>query len=223
MAISGVLLNHAERLAISGSFVPEWIAGKYFTPELHLTGVVLGEHQLVEFDGRLLLDGSGVTFCDGGLLSAVSIHERIIVLCGSDLILLDSAGQLEERISLGQGFAADVDALAVSTADTLVIRSAGRPANLALDTLTLQPSSFTGSWLTSGEVLISQADLPGLLHDAITWEQFLLDLHSGAFFGLPGILFSDVLALIIVVMVLSGFVMAANPRRAGRCPSGDKE
>jgi len=47
----------------------------------------------------------------------------------------------------------------------------------------------------------------------ITLERFILDLHSGRIFGIVGIIFNDIFALLLISLAMSGFWIW-NTRRA---------
>ena len=46
----------------------------------------------------------------------------------------------------------------------------------------------------------------------VSWEQFILDLHSGKLLGLYGVMFSDLLAVLLIFMSISGIMMWWNSR-----------
>jgi uncharacterized iron-regulated membrane protein len=51
-----------------------------------------------------------------------------------------------------------------------------------------------------------------LLNDSVSWQQFILDLHSGMFIGTAGKWLVDLVAIFVIGMAISGLVMWRNPR-----------
>jgi len=51
-----------------------------------------------------------------------------------------------------------------------------------------------------------------LLLQAIAWQQFMLDLHSGIYFGSWGVLFFDMVGFFVILIAVSCIVMWRKPR-----------
>ena len=82
-----------------------------------------------------------------------------------------------------------------------------KPILVNLDTLATQPSKTSiNEWSKASPLpqelvdnLKQRAELPG-----ISMETLILDLHSGRFFGTAGVLFVDLIGLLICILALTG-------------------
>lgn len=52
------------------------------------------------------------------------------------------------------------------------------------------------------------------LDEVLTWERLLLDLHSGRLFGWLGPYVVDATALVLLIVAITGLILAVRPRRA---------
>ena len=201
LAVTGVLLNHSEQFLLSKNHIPGFMAAWYIEPE-PVTGFLIEDTHLYASEGMLIAGESSLTHCPV-LLDAVPLTREVALLCTDGLILLTHQFEFIERIEAIDGFPEEASAVG-RVGDELAVQLNQRwflfdPLSWELTPL---PQIKAVSELDSTEVPTSLT-----LGRAVTWQQFILDVHSGAVVGLSGRLFNDLVAVMLIMMAFSGIIM----------------
>lgn len=220
LSVTGILLNHSPGLGLDRRFVDwPWLHGAYGESPDDLPAFRLGEHWLSQgADGRVYFDSREVSPCSGELIAAVGVDGMLLAACTEELLLIAPDGQLIESVSAGTGLPTPL-----------------RGAGLADGRAVLQ--DVDGWWLADldamefrspapGGSLINQLT-PGLLPETIranipareqwlSWERVLLDLHSGRIAGRLGVLWVDLVGVLLGGLAISGIAMWWLRRRGRR-------
>ena len=206
LAITGIALNHSEVLGLDKKYVPGWVA-EFYLGSTEVRGIRNADQYLYSLGGHLFVDRTPVTSCME-LQDFESFDGQKIALCDGELILLTLDFQVIERIDNSVGLPEGVSNIRAEDIGFLVSTdSTWHSFNLL--TLDLSPAAFSEEVQAPAWVPIPTEMLLG---DSVTWQQFILDLHSGVVIGLPGKLFTDLVALLLIGMVLSGVWMWRNVR-----------
>ena len=208
LAATGVLINHSQELGWHRTPVySATLAALYQIPLQDLEqGFALGPQWIVQRGGQVLLDQQPVVECSAGLSGAALYQDMMAVLCGNEVLLLDTQGQLVETL---RGLPQPGRALALQ--DT-ALRVRGDNAIYGFD-------DASGAWQTRVPELapqwILQQPLPAQLKTALnadnpvpglTRERVLLDLHSGRLFGTAGVWVVDAVGVLICLLAFSGLI-----------------
>lgn len=211
MSVSGVLLNHSADLGLDQSYVPGNIAGRYYTGNVSVTGMIIGGTHIYAAAGKIFFGDKEIAVCDKGLRGGASIAEEIILLCENELLLLTPSGQLIERLGEAHGVPSSVEKIAAADGQ-LYLQSLDQVFIYDVGNLRLSRATFMGEWSR-----LESMSGDELVENTVSWEQFILDLHSGRFFGSFGVWFGDLISLLLISMVVTGLVMSLNPRRENGC------
>lgn len=188
LAITGITLNHSTDLGLDRRYVSwSWLLDAY------------GMGPPEPYAGKVML-GSLVVVGDG---------QRAHVLLAS--------GELVESIDLGTSLTGNIERVG-HVADRAVLQSGGHLFRSDEDVTVFEPwaggVATDVSW--SAEVEPDDEGLEALRTAwrgrGVTIERFLLDLHSGRILNLPGTLLMDVVAACMILLGISGLVLA---RRRG--------
>lgn len=188
LAITGITLNHSADLGLDRRYVSwSWLLDAY------------GMGPPEPYAGKVML-GSLVVVGDG---------QRAHVLLAS--------GELVESIDLGARLTGNIERVG-HVADRAVLQSGGHLFRSDEDVTVFEPwaggVATDVSW--SAEVEPDDEGLEALQTAwrgrGVTIERFLLDLHSGRILNLPGTLLMDVVAACMILLGISGLVLA---RRRG--------
>ena len=188
LAITGITLNHSADLGLDRRYVSwSWLLDAY------------GMGPPEPYAGKVML-GSLVVVGDG---------QRAHVLLAS--------GELVESIDLGTSLTGNIERVG-HVADRAVLQSGGHLFRSDEDVTVFEPwaggVATDVSW--SAEVEPDDEGLEALRTAwrgrGVTIERFLLDLHSGRILNLPGTLLMDVVAACMILLGISGLVLA---RRRG--------
>ena len=194
LALSGVLINHAHDWGLDRSPLPASLQGLLYGIELNAD------------------DGCGsITIEDAdcaGVFARLDLPNGMLLLKENSLLLLDGAGQLVEKLTAGQ---LGLDQL-----------RAGFRENSGIYLRDGQKTVFTDFDLMNRVTLDSQAaaalndrywQVRGEDSQAISWERFFLDLHAARFLGSLAKPVNDLMAVLILVLAISGIWLYRNKRK----------
>jgi hypothetical protein len=214
LCATGVALNHSTGLGLDSRFVGQswlldWygIRGPSFGPSYPVAGrwiTLAGE--------RVYLDATEVG--DAGLdtiVGAAAIGDEIAVAGPAELVMLNAAGEIVDRVPTAVSLPARLEAVG-ALPGALALRSDGRVFLYNPATAAIRGADETESaW-----VWTEAASLPASLREEIDFafrgrglslERVLTDLHSGRLVGLSGVVFNDLTAVALFVLALTGLVL----------------
>jgi hypothetical protein len=210
LVVSGVLLNHANFFSLQSHDVPGFIADRYYgdVEAEAVTGFHLADHWVYTRGGTIYVDQVAVDYCSTGMVGAVALGDIIIAACADELLLVTGSGQLVERLGNVHGVPAGIQALGEIQGQLLLATTEGQ---FAFDSTALLATPYPGEFATThpeavpGDVLVAAS---------ISWEQFILDVHSGRYFGEVGVWLLDFVGVCLLLLALSGITLALIPKRS---------
>jgi hypothetical protein len=203
----GVVLEHAAELGLDARFAPaplaRWLG--YRAP----AGVAfdVGEHRLALIGDVLVLDDRPLAPRIARLGGARALTDGLVVLASDEVLVLDRAGNLVDRIVVP----APAKALGSRAATIVVDTTAGK---FALDDAfaNWQPWTEESDVQWSRPVAIdarAERSYESIYYGrALSWASALSALHSGRIFGRHGWIVVDGAALLLLVVALSGFALS---------------
>jgi hypothetical protein len=212
IASTGIMLNHAGSLGLTSKAVPATIAGWYYEEDLSdVMGFSLPSGILYPMGRQVYLNELAVTDCLDGLRGAVELPELIVADCSGELLLISADGLLIERLSSVHGVPDHVESLGLQN-NQLVLSLPGGDFQFDLNALSMTPAN--GAVTRTAMVVIPDTLTDGMLSGVVTWEKFILDVHSGRIVGI-GTWLGDAIALLLIVMSLTGLLLARTGNRRG--------
>lgn len=209
--VTGLLLNHTTDLGLADRSVPGFLAARYYDVERVSGFVVEGKH-FYRLGETLYLERTPVTVCAGDLSGAAATREGYALLCDGELAITTEDGELIERLGRAHGLPSGLEAIAGTESGALQIRVDGEIFGLSLDTLATEPVEAPVQFPSPQAI-----DTEVLVGGTVSWEQFLLDLHSGKYVGRAGVWLWDLIGLFLVILAVSGVVMFLMPRPDNGC------
>mgnify|MGYP006146219689 FL=1 len=219
LAISGFALNHSPGLKLNQiNLSSNWLLTWYGFEVPVAEGFHVGEKWFYQ-DGNkaLLVDGNSVASCTAPLSAVAQTTDSVFALCADGLKLLTSDGQLVEQFGAIDGLPANTQAVTVLdnriylTIGSTTIASAIMEFNA--NTLGLTVADVVPQTLKDTQQ--AATPLPKFLQKklkeqspgpSISLETVILDLHSGRFFGQFGVLFIDLIGLLVCILSITGLV-----------------
>lgn len=218
VAITGVLLNHAEELSLNERRTSgRWILGHY---GMGLAGepatFLVGARRISSWDGGIFLEGEplGAT---GDVVGAMATADGFAVVCRDAVHLFSDEGALLETLGESSipagGILWAADPSTVATTD-------GRTWRFSAGYLDYEEVTDSG---TSDR--ITPLATPGTLRermrqnyrgDGLPWSRVLLDLHSGRFFGPAGRWIADACVVFLVLLAVTGLRLSLRGARRAR-------
>lgn len=211
LAVTGIVLNHSDDIGLADAPVPAFIAGWYYDDELvAVDGFLAGDHYVYGVGADVYMDDQAVTACADDLAGAISLDNQLVALCGGDLLVVSMEGQLIERLGVAHGVPSMIDRLGRSE-DKLVVN--GDDGSAVFDLTSLQTGPVGGDIQWQQPAPLPPGLTRNLLADAVSWEKFIMDIHSGRIVGIGGVWLADLVAVLLVVMSVSGLVLGRFPYR----------
>lgn len=211
LGVSGILLNHYAWFNLDKKFVQSSFINQMYglsAPQGYQVDAPL--HDWVQVGNTVYLNAEKVLETTAQLKGFL-VHETDFSIVVFDQFIAlwdDSTQQIIERVE--QGWISPVllknaghgqGELYVIDEDNSVYR---------LDTISLESTSVASDVsMKYGQAAHTLHEIPefALQESGVSYLQFVLDLHSGNFFGAPGRWFYDLLGLGLIIMSLSGLWM----------------
>lgn len=217
LAVTGLLLNHTERLQLDQRFVRADVLLSWYGIEVPHPPVSYqaGAHWISQIGERLYFDAREVAQLQAGMIGAATFSGGIVVALPGRLLLLNDSGQLIE--ALGQEHGVPVTIRAVAGGDGLVLDTT-QGMFKADDALSNWRRAGTGRYRWSR---IANAP-PGVQAEVIeryrgeglSWERVVRDLHSGHLLGRWGFMVMDGAAMVLLLLAGSGLWLWVRGRSA---------
>lgn len=215
LSLTGILLNHTNAWRLNQASLPQSFAAAFYgmTPPV-IKSTSENGMTLSQLDGKALYFGEqAIGTCQGKLVGAVFVDEIWVLACSNEVILLSPNGQLIDRKST------DASVTNIGRCQSNVcIEYEEDQVQINLDTLELAAS--IGHNLESMPLQTPPPALEAKLRQqygsSITWERWIQDLHSGRLIGAWGVYLMDGMAILFVLIALSGIVMWSLGKRRNK-------
>lgn len=211
VAVTGILLNHTDTLALAKRSVDQnWLLALYGIDTPTYTSFDLnGQWLSGDEKQQLYRNDEYLTECRGSLKGVALLEAGFTVACEQELIIFDDQGEALDRVSAVYGL--PVPILQIGYCEqALCVATAERVFRFDALQLSFQPLlDVDVTWSQSGllPAVIKASLLSKHQGLGLTWERVLLDLHSGRLFGHAGVWLFDLAALLLMFLSISGFVL----------------
>ena len=202
LIISGVLLNHSVHLKLDKKPLPDILLFSFnVAPPENVKHWKLDDAHLVQIDEQYYWKNRKL---DIDALQAVYPTNYGWILLGThQLWLVDSDGLEIATLSLPETDISLISTEPVKVQNTLHCWELS--ASLSDWTNCQVPSGVPPRQISANQGSTPQAIAQWKVDHHLTWEQFLLRVHSGKIFGAWGLWFLDGFALLLIGMIWSGF------------------
>ncbi|HNP62288.1 MAG TPA: PepSY domain-containing protein [Woeseiaceae bacterium] len=214
IALTGLILNHADDLGLSRTAAAPWLIGLYGVdlPPVD-SAFSAGGVQFATSAETLFANGDEVLKDADRLTGAVAVDDVIVVATRDEFFITDSTGALIER------YTADLSIKQMGTVDQRIYISDGegiaefdahQMSLVAIDNGSVPDIT----WSQPGLPDAAQVRQIGLaaLGQALNWERVLLDVHSGRILPGLGRWLADLTALALLYMCGTGIVLWTRRR-----------
>lgn len=220
LAVTGILLNHTAALRLDrGKLSPQWLEVFYGLDSPVMVSYRLEDSWFSQVAGEAIYQEAELIFnCQGPLVGALVYGRFRVLACEQQLVVLTSDGsQVVERLSASHGLPAPVRGLAPCD-NQICLRGDAGLHRLDLAALTWTPVSENPADLAWSTPVATPEDLRrrlGEIHlgQTISWERLLLDMHSGRILGSWGVWLMDLMAILFLLLAVTGVAMWSMGRR----------
>ena len=211
LAVTGIALNHTERLQLDSSFVEsQWLLDWYGIDAPRVQQAYqLDKQWLTYVDGSLFLDALRI---DGDYsvapVGALSFPHFIAVAIAGKIVLITREGEIIESLGGIQGVPSGMQKMGLLVGGKIVIQAAHGYYLTDRDFLQWNEKEQVSdiSWSTLSEMPASlKTEVASLYRsNELPMERVMLDLHSGRLFGSWGPLVMDAAAILLIFLAMSG-------------------
>jgi len=214
LAVSGIALNHASGWGLDRRHLDwPWLLDAYGIQapaptasfaDGGLRATLLGE--------RLFLDDEEIAQDVAGLAGIATLEPLVLVGTRDTLYVLTTAGELVEAMDMAAGMPGPIDRVG-REGERAVVESGGKLYRSDPD-ITRFAHWDAGPrdglwWSTATPPETADLEVLQTLYRGrgLTVERVLADLHSGRIFASAGTLIMDAVAVFMIILSLSGFVL----------------
>jgi len=210
LAATGMMINHANFLSLDSTPVTNNGLLNFYgikTPtdmRFYDNGQIAVTDNFVWLNDKLLLESSEP------IIGAAKFQSMWLVVTSERLYLYTTAGELIDQLGTASGVPEHISAISINNQE-ITVKSENKLLKTDGDFLTwqsikpsqaivwLSPYKFTDININKKQQVLLQ-----FKSQFLNWEQVLLDVHSGRIFGDIGVLVSDVIAILLILLSLSG-------------------
>jgi len=226
LSLSGVALNHTTTLSLAHLPITNtWLLDHYgISPPSDVrfyqqTSLQVTNNFLWLNDSLLLESTSDIVAVISISPTQNSTSEIILAVSSNQINIFNQQGDLIDQLGEELGVPQNINALSVNQSD-VIVRTATGYFQTNTDFLTWQKVTFVvePDWIKpieASEKLTSKAEL-AYRSQFLTLERIILDAHSGRILGLFGVIFMDFVAVLLILLSLSGIYIWLRYARAKR-------
>lgn len=215
LSVTGLLLNHTGTLKLDRiKLHSPLLSALYNLPSANPVSFPVVD-QWVSHDGldSLFLGQTEIAQCVAPLKGAVTSGGLLQVLCEGELLLFTVKGEFLERITPLLGLPEGSQALALIDRQ-LLIKTDSRIVHADLDSLAFQPADIQPqAWVSAQAAPAKLSAFLASRGPSMDLEQVILDLHSGRLFGSLGVLVMDLVAVMLILLSITGFIAWQTSRK----------
>jgi len=212
LVVSGLLLNHTDELKLQNIFVKNEKLLEWYNiqPKSQIKSFRVDQHWVTQIDSRLYFDQMELADHIGNLFGVVSISDGYVVALDGSLLILTLSGEIVEGLSGAEGVPSGIKSIGLSEEEGIVIKAAHGDYLADLDAMEWQEKDgMLVNWSESQEIPENLYDQLLILYrgKGLPLERVILDIHSGRILGQAGVLLIDFMAVLFLLLAMSGVWM----------------
>jgi len=212
VTITGIALNHTDDLAFKKQHISSTILLALYNvhPPTTVLQFKTATRLVTQADDLLFIGKNSVLASQSTLVGAMELEEFLVVALSDRLLLIDAGNQLADTLTDIDGVPSNIINLGKDNHGHLNLLTKQKTYHLD-DDLTLKELHFDApiNWSVAEQIppsLRAEIDLQ-YKSNIISLETFILDVHSGRFFGSYGTLFFDVIGIILLFLAFTGVII----------------
>lgn len=211
IASTGLLLNHTnafkfDRHHVQSNWILDWYGIK--APK-HLRSFLVGGHYITLMGEDLYLDRKEIRGNSRQLAGVTLVNDIFVIAVNNSILLLTPEGEQIDYLRGKDGVPSGIQQIGIDATGSIVVRTDYERYQPDADFLHWQhwdnDSSIIRWTLPSSISLKFKTSLQHHFRgEVLPVERVLLDLHSGRFFGRFGPWMFDAIAVLLILLALSG-------------------
>ena len=213
LSVSGIALNHSGDLELERRYLDwPWLLDAFGlevpTPSASFAD---GGHRATLLGERLFLDGRDTGQREAALSGIAALGPLVLVAGRQSVYLFTDGGEFVEAIDLGARLTGPIERVG-RTGARAVLQTASESLQSDAEVARFEPwdSDSTAHWSVAtppdaAELAVLNSAWRGR---GVTVERVLLDLHSGRIFSAVGTLLMDIVAVLLILLSVSGIILS---------------
>ncbi|AGS40732.1 MULTISPECIES: PepSY-associated TM helix domain-containing protein [Cycloclasticus] len=212
ISLSGIALNHTDDLALkkkhlSSNFLLDSynIQAPTWTRQFKTK-----QYTVTQADDLLFINSNEAMAIDSMLAGAIEFNDFLLIALTNTVLLIDADNQLVETLGTLNGVPANINRIG-STSDQQIHLLANDQIYRLTEALSFQKTTVDEQLHWASQEPLSKTALKAINQryksNIISLETFMLDIHSGRFFGAYGVLLFDLIAVILIFLAFTGVII----------------
>ncbi len=216
LVLTGIALQHSDDLNLPSKFLTNTKLLQYYGIKPNpITTYQIGNQTISHAGDSIYLSGKPLDIVVDTIHGAIVFNENILVATSNSVIVINTGGNLVDEISKENGLHEYPLGIALGNKQLPVIR--GINTYWESDHQLNQWQAYSGPHPVWTAPTITLPALKQVIeaHDMgqqISLERFLLDAHSGRFFGKYGIYVIDAAAVLLMILAITGIWLWSSRR-----------
>lgn len=208
LSTTGLVLHYSNSLGLDRSYIDSPALLGWYGIELPSPDVAYRANgsTVVQIEQSLYLDHIPLAGDYAPLTGMTATPFGYLVATVGELLLITPGGELIEELGAQHGVPLPVDAVATD-AEGVWLRSGAEVYSADLERLEFMRSERSDlDWIRPVAVPVELAANLSQQYASslLSWERLVLDLHSGQLFGAVGRVLMDIMALLFILMAVTG-------------------
>lgn len=220
LSVSGILLNHTERLNLDSNHIKSDFLLKWYGIEKpSIISFQLEKNWISNIEDKLYFNKTLVTKETSKITGAVTTENFIAVSTQDEVILLAPNGEKIERLNATTGVPKNIQSIGINLSSDVFLKTNESlfKANRDVTEWTISKNKNIAWAISSKPPLILEGALNTIFRGkGLTEERVLLDLHSGRILGKIGPWIMDIAAILLIILSFTGIWMYAKRTLAMR-------
>jgi len=213
ISMTGIALNHTDTLNLSAAYLKMPILLDHYNVQAprNIRHFKTARHAVIQADDLIFIDQRQVYSGENKLIGSVPFGPFLIVSLSNKLLLFDKQHQLVETLEQTDHVPTNIRRIGLNSDQQVFLAANGQTYHLN-SMFNIQASSDPQLGIIwSQETALTEQLKVSIQHvyrsHIISVESFLLDIHSGRFFGRLGIVFFDIISVLLMILSITGIII----------------
>lgn len=211
LSLTGLALQHSSRFDLDASFLKAEVWLSWYQIEIpNVTkSYVSGDKSISLIADSLYFDTSLIANGLPDIKGLISIDDMYVAVSPQRLFLISGAAELIEILDAVHGVPGQIEAVAISEQNLLLMRTSEGVYQANLDALNFDLLELIDPQISWSEPSLINQELNTSIRNnygdsLLSWERLILDIHSGRIFGQWGVVLVDIMAVLFLIMAVTG-------------------
>jgi len=209
LSVTGIILNHTDKLNLNQTKISwDWLLKAYGigVPETQ-AAFAIDEDFFHQTNYQIFMNTRSITRVKSKLVGVIDFDDQFIVSTTENIILVNKLGEFIKKIKLPKNLIGKINKIGpYSNGIIIEINKNKFVSDRNIKNWEPINNPEIVEWSTESKIPedINNQIKAYYVGEGISIEQIILDLHSGVIFKGVGKLFMDIIALLLILMSVSG-------------------